>query len=560
MKQSLLWSKMILSLALISIIFGCENDPSTVGGELTGATNFNTDIYKVSPVVFSRAFERVQTNGLPCNLLGVYDDPIYGQTQYDILSQLNPFVNNNNNLVFGANAKIDSIVFNLPYFSTEQSAVSLNLKASTRENDSVRVIRRTYNLDSIYGSAPMKLSVFKSNYFLSDVEVGSQDRRVYFSDEINSFGNAVEAELLFSIDTFVPSKDEIMLRKTDTVMENDEIIQEFAYTFESPRLRKVFKDLDNPEERKVIDLFKEMILDNEGSLVLSDANNFFNFFRGIYLKAEPIDNKGSLIYLNTSTANFTIYYSDTTTMVDDNGTSKETTSLGTYILPFANNIVNGVKNNFVLEVDDQNTEQGESRLFLKGGVGSYGVIRLFGEDADDNGVSDELERIRENNWIINEANLKFYVDKDQFPDDTNSAAPERVYIFNAETGAVLIDYLADASRNDVDPLVSRTNHLGRLVRGTDDTGDFYKIRITQHLTDVIENSTEDALLGIAVSQNVNEIAPVQGVTSETEDTTALTPSSSVVSHEGTVLFGNADDVPEEKKLFLEISYTTSINN
>jgi hypothetical protein len=38
--------------------------------------------------------------------------------------------------------------------------------------------------------------------------------------------------------------------------------------------------------------------------------------------------------------------------------------------------------------------------------------RTFGPDADNNGVADELETIRKNGWLINEANLVFHVDGD----------------------------------------------------------------------------------------------------------------------------------------------------
>jgi hypothetical protein len=46
------------------------------------------------------------------------------------------------------------------------------------------------------------------------------------------------------------------------------------------------------------------------------------------------------------------------------------------------------------------------KLYLKGGrIIVY--YRTFGPDADNNGVADELETIRKNGWLINEANLVF---------------------------------------------------------------------------------------------------------------------------------------------------------
>ena len=62
-----------------------------------------------------------------------------------------------------------------------------------------------------------------------------------------------------------------------------------------------------------------------------------------------------------------------------------------------------------------------------------------------------------------------------------------------------------------------------------------------------------------VSQNVNIFANAVGFTpSSTED--EIIPFSSIISHEGTVLYGNGSNVPEDKRLRLEIFYTEPINN
>jgi hypothetical protein len=47
------------------------------------------------------------------------------------------------------------------------------------------------------------------------------------------------------------------------------------------------------------------------------------------------------------------------------------------------------------------------KAYLKGGEGSMAILELFGPDADNNGVADELETIRNSGWLINEANLVF---------------------------------------------------------------------------------------------------------------------------------------------------------
>jgi hypothetical protein len=54
-----------------------------------------------------------------------------------------------------------------------------------------------------------------------------------------------------------------------------------------------------------------------------------------------------------------------------------------------------------------NRTLGDESIYLKGGEGSMAILELFGPDADNNGVADELETIRNSGWLINEANLVF---------------------------------------------------------------------------------------------------------------------------------------------------------
>ena len=68
---------------------------------------------------------------------------------------------------------------------------------------------------------------------------------------------------------------------------------------------------------------------------------------------------------------------------------------------------------------------------------------MFGDDDDGNGVADELDVIRQNEWLINEANLIFYVDQDQVTGGEKE--PDRLIIYDAENVAVLADYGRDAT-------------------------------------------------------------------------------------------------------------------
>lgn len=543
-------------MAIVAVVFtflSCNDDFDSVGSEVIGDVNFEDKQYSAVPIAYSKKFERVRTSGLGIdqqgtahsNLLGVYNDPIYGQSVYSILSQIQP---SKLNPAFGTNAVLDSVIFSLPYFSTVTGTTSVQV-------DNVTETATTYRLDSIYGNQPIKLSLYKSNYFLRDFDPESNERQVYYSDDVETnFGTEVEQTLLYTNNNLVPSAEEIIVT-TETVTNGETTTKRERLT---PRLRVEF-----PDDIKT--LFSTLFLDKAGSVELSNLNNFRNYFRGIYIKAEPINNNGNLIYLNTRDAQITLHYSfdetsnDVTTRKDDK-----------LDLNFANTFINSITTELdgtlndnspiadELKEENQDTINGESNLYLKGGDGSYAVIDLFGGNVtNENGEEEnELSFLKRQDWLVNDASLKFYINQNEVTG--GDTEPERIFIFNMETGTVLLDYLLDGSIDRDIPLVSGINHLGRISRDSDKNGEFYKIRITQYILNVLKGEIENAKLGLSVSQNVNIITSAIGDTPTTKN--EIIPSSSIVSHEGTILYGNGVNVPESKRLKLDIFYTSSKEN
>ena len=84
-----------------------------------------------------------QSNGLPGYLIGHYNDPNFGSTTAHFLGQLTPGVYNPS---FGDNTVLDSVILTIPYFS--------------------KLDDETYTIDSLYGNGPIKLSIFKNDFFL----------------------------------------------------------------------------------------------------------------------------------------------------------------------------------------------------------------------------------------------------------------------------------------------------------------------------------------------------------------------------------------------------------
>jgi len=293
-----------------------------------------------------------------------------------------------------------------------------------------------------------------------------------------------------------------------------------------------------------------------------------------------------LFYFDRSAMDITLFYSFLSDKMGENPDGM-TRSFKQRKLNFDNNSVNGIQNDFTNPIT---TPESGNTIYVKGGVGSYAVLDLFNnyialdgngqaiidEDGNPEYVTDpdsntdkikEIDYIKKQNWLVKDAIIKLYVDKSKLKVNGLSE-PERIYIFNTETGSRLIDFCEDPSRNTQSPVNSIISHLTRLQKGTDSNGDFYQIRITRHLINILNENTENVKLGITVSQNVNieasfnnnncsNIAPAEA---NKIDDDIFVPFSAVIAHEGTVLFGNTEEVPLNKRLQLIIDYTTSKTN
>jgi hypothetical protein len=203
-----------------------------------------------------------------------------------------------------------------------------------------------------------------------------------------------------------------------------------------------------------------------------------------------------------------------------------------------------------------NTVIGDPRLFIKGGEGSIALIELFGPDLNGNGIADELEEIKNNGWLINEANIVFYIDREGM--GTTAPEPFRIHLFDAKNKRPLIDYFFDVSSNSNKPKFGKVIHGGILRKDLTDPlerGEFYKIRITDHINNMISRDSTNVLLGLAVTEDIRivnnafrrEVVPAGSID--------RIPITSVMSPLGTIIYGNQPSVPDNKKLKLEIFYT-----
>jgi hypothetical protein len=514
-------------LFFIIVLSSCEEDFVNIGADIIGDQANDAELYDAGTVVsYSKMLLPIQTNGLPSYQLGIYNDPIYGKTTSNLLSQLTMDDPDPN---FGYGTALDSVVLYIPYY------YELNIT----NTDSV------YHVDSLYGNQPINISVFESDYFLSEIDPNSnfEEGQLYYSNQSSLFEGFLGEELL-SIEDFVPSSDPHIL--TEVVLDTATGVNDTIRTTAAPGLRA----------KLPIDFFKQKIIDMDGTAELLNNNNFKEYFRGMYFHTESMSSDGNLILFNIDNVSVTMYYRYYESPLNIDGTidPDNPEQDGVYTFSFSGINVNTFENNIPAGIQstllDQDTINGEERLYLKGGEGIITVIDLFGKDLDENGVADELDILREKEWLINEANLIFYVDQDNVP--AGETEPERIMIFDIKNKTILEDYKIDITGGE-EPVNAINIHLGRLERGSDDQGDYYKIRITSHISNLINKDSTNVPLGLMVSQNVL-LAGFQETIEEQSPGISEVPASCVVSPEGTILYGNAT-TNEEKRLKLQIFYT-----
>jgi hypothetical protein len=268
-----------------------------------------------------------------------------------------------------------------------------------------------------------------------------------------------------------------------------------------------------------------------------------------------------MVLLDLTQANLTVTYeydNFTTDDTGDDGTGNSTEKAERdFIFTFLqvnNNFVTGnAVNTFNNEAYPPNIAStldngvNAERIYLKGGAGTFTEIQLFNE-TDDSSIINE---IKENNWIINEANLVFSVDREALNIAGGTIEPPRIYLFNAETNQPLYNTFTEVSTSDT-PLGLFLNYDGILEK-ENDLGVSYTVKITEYINNIIVRDSTNARLGLSLTSNIGVSNVASAMSSGNE---IDIPVMSTVNPLGTVLFGsNVSAADESKKLKLQIFYT-----
>jgi hypothetical protein len=144
-----------------------------------------------------------------------------------------------------------------------------------------------------------------------------------------------------------------------------------------------------------------------------------------------------------------------------------------------------------------------------------------------------------------------------------AAEPNRIYLYDLNNHLPIIDYYFDNSVSS-NAKLNKSIHGGILEKETassivDKRGIKYKIRLTNHLRNLISKDSTNVRLGLVVTESIT-IATNSKLKNATTGVNPFSkiPTASVINPLGTVLFGNnipTIDPNYAKRLKLEIYYT-----
>lgn len=596
-------------LFLVTLLHSCEKDFHQVSGRLFESEMLQSQSLIVPVNTFQEGVSAVESSGLPLAQLGQINHPVFGNSQAKIVSQLSistdPFFGNFRQLIeenpnednasqIPENEKVKAVYLEIPFFTNQLDSdndgvvdafdVDPNDPNSNSDSDNLTDLEESranlnplnpdsdgdgildhedddnagydsedsvYEIDSLYGNpeARFNLKVTNLTYYLNtlDPTLNFEKDQLYYSNQ-DFYEDGFYDQVLFD-DQIELNFDELrfLYKEDDPETEDvDETTQ--IETRLSPRLRV-------PLEAS---FFQEHVLDNEGDPVLANNSNFNEYVRGIIIQTDQFTED---LYMLLDISNGAIKMEYTFDEYDTNGTVDNAdddsiiTSEKTFEIALDGIQVNTLKNSRFDATIAQRIALSESgqqadKLFIKSGQW-HGRVRLFG--AESGGINTILlDSLRNQNQLINEAKLSFYVDANY---NTNAdLVPPRLYLYDLQNGNSLLDQNTDNSESLTGTNLSKSRYGGILELNESNKPYRYVFKITEHISNIIRSDSTNIDLGIVVSADINDVS--FRATKNENQTKIKYPTSSLLNPLGVVLIGSKPEAnKEDKKVQLELLFT-----
>ena len=596
---------MRINLIYISLlIISCTKDYNEIGNNFLNDNIIDTEIEYFDVIVNQKLISPFKSSSLPAYQLGEISDGLFGNRKSFFVTQLQPESfnpsfgifsqeqetsdNSDDITIIEENETIKEVYIEIPFFNntydTDGDGVidSLDLDPNDINSDSdgdgisdiderrngtdplnidtdndgildsedtetinPNIESTVYDIDSLIGNinSNFKIKIQELDYFLADFDSDNNFETVkkYYSND--SFIESFAGDILFD--------DEVEININEVVI----------YDVDNPDTEEVDESLDVierlPPRLKIPldeEFFQSKIIQNEGSSDLLNNQNFNKFFKGVIIKAydfsEPL-----LLILDYGKASINIKYEYD--KYNKNGTDDDTNDdtidkeIDIFSLNLLGNQINIFENDAVSNEINQNvlsSSENLQRVFLKGGEGLMAEIDLF-KDVNGNDIVDE---IKANGWLINEANLTFYVDNQMLNQNNILYEPARLFLYNINSKLPIIDYFLDNSQGQK-PNQNKVIHSGLIQLDEDNNGVKYKIRISEHVKNIIRNDSINEKLGLVVSSDISNFLNTD---LKNSDGLKYIPVSSAVNPLGTVIYGpNPEESNSDKKIKLELYYT-----
>ncbi|MDB3984621.1 DUF4270 domain-containing protein [Flavobacteriaceae bacterium] len=602
-------NKLLVSVTSILVISSCNQDFHPVGEALFIDQTLETLTESFPTFTFQEKLKKVQTNGLPLMQLGKINHPIFGQAEASFTAQLTiP-----NNLFFGnhrqqfedepddsdpnlipENETVKFVYLDIPFFTNQDDADNdgvidsldadpndplsnsdgdeltdliefqsqLNPLSSDSDGDGIldhndddnatyQSGNNVYQIDSVYGNreATFNLKVYELGAYLNDLDPSDnfETTQAFYSTQDyyeEGFSRAVLYDDIISLNF-----DEIRINYKEDDPETpdvDETLQ--VETRLSPRLRV---PLD-------IGFFQENFIDKEGSTDLETSINFQKALRGIIIRVEDFsEDLYMLLDIQNAAVNIVYEYDDYQTQGTLGDTSDDTVEKVEKEISLAFNgiRINTLKNSlFDAAVQEQliasSNNTPTNRLYVQSGT-FLGKIRLF--DIENQNENELIESLRGQSWLINEANLIFYIDPNLA--SSQELLAQRLYLFAYNSGFPLSDYVSDGSVSNFGRNSNKKIFGGLLEYDDNNVPYRYKFNITDHISNIIRNDSINFDLGLVVNADINNITPIKAVTESEQD--LVYPLTATLNPLGAILIGSHPDASsEDKKVRLELIYSS----
>lgn len=596
---------------LVFTVVQCNKDFIVVGNEVLGVSAIKTNQELIPVFTFQEHLEKVQTNGLSLVQLGVINHPVFGHSEAYFTTQLSisdsPIFgvysqsleedeDNDNILIIPENEKVQEVYLEIPFFNNTndrdadgvidildsdpddpqsnsdgdeltdlvETNAGLNPLSSDSDNDGILDHddddnatydneNKVYEIDSIYGNreATFNLKVQELNYYLNslDPSMNFETAQAYYSNQ-DFLAEGFGGETLFDGNVSL-SFDELRFNYAQDDPETadvDETTQ--VETRLTPRLRIPLNST----------FFQERVIDMEGAPELANLGNFQAYLKGIIVHADGFSDD---LYMLLDIGNAAIKINYIYDKYNKQGTEDDITDDTIDQIPTTFSIgMNGIRVNHlkneafdtsILErIASSKLGEPSDKVFVKSGQ-FHGKVRLFTPEANSNDNT-LLNNLRNQSWLINEANLVFYLDQNSLTSDDALVAP-RLYLYKYNSGNPVIDYNNDLTT----PVASGSTQAKRIFSGILERDENnrpyrYKFRITNHISQILRKDSLNVDLGVVVTGNIGDATLKKGFI---DDANVIDyPAAAVLNPLGTVLIGSNPGVEnEDKKVKLELLYT-----